>query len=289
MPVAVGRVGTWSSSRIWPADPGAVADAASELEKLGYGALWLGGTPAGTLEMPEALLNATATMTVATGIVSVWLSPAAEVAAAYQRVAGAHPGRFLLGLGASHAPPVEAAGQRYHRPYQKLAGFLDGLDRASPPVPREGRVLAALGPRVLALARDRTAGAHPYLVTPEHSRRAREILGPGPLLAPEQKVILETDAGRARRIARACLHTYLQLPNYTASLLRLGFTEEDISRSSDRLVDGLVAWGDEEAVARRVAEHHQAGADHVCIHALTSERALPIAQWRALAPVLTSL
>lgn len=288
MAVDVGRIGIWSGSRAWPQDRSELAETAAELEELGFRALWLGGTPAGTLEQPEALLGATTTMAVATGIVSVWTDPAATVAAAYHRVASAHPGRFLLGLGASHAPAVERSGQRYQRPYATVEAFLDGLDTATPPVPRDGRALAALGPRMLALAGARTAGAHPYLVTPEHTLRAREILGEGPLLAPEQKAVLETDAARAREIARAMLHMYLQLPNYTSNLLRLGFTEPDITHSSDRLVDALVVWGDESDIAARVAQHHAAGADHVCVQVLPGVAgSLPRAQWRALAPALT--
>jgi probable F420-dependent oxidoreductase len=287
MSVGVGRIGVWCSSRIWPQDAGALAEAAAELEGLGYQALWLGMSPAGTLEQPSSLLAATSKLVVATGIVSVWDTPPDTVAAAYHRVSSAHPGRFLLGLGASHAHIVERGGGQYLHPYQKVAEFLDGLDAAVPPVPADGRALAALGPRMLALAGNRAAGAHPYLVTPEHTRQAREILGAGPLLAPEQKAVLETDPVRARELARGALGIYLQAPNYIANLLRLGFTEDDISQATDRLVDALVVWGDEETIARRVAEHHEAGADHVCVQVVTGEPALPCAQWRALAPALT--
>lgn len=286
MTVSLGRTGIWSGSRAWPQDPGAVAEAAAELEALGYPALWLGMADPG-LGLPAAVLAATGRLAVATGIVSVWAAPAAGVAAAYQRVAAAHPGRFLLGLGASHHHVVERSGQRYHRPYRKVVSFLDELDAASPPVPPEGRALAALGPRMLALAGERTLGAHPYLVTPEHTRQARELLGDGPLLATEQMAVLASDPGQARGIARAVLHIYLQAPNYIASLLRLGFTGDDIGQATDRLVDALVVWGGEDAIARRVAEHHQAGASHVCVQVLTGEPGLPRGQWRALAGALT--
>lgn len=286
MAVPVGRIGIWVSSAIWPQDPAASAEAAAELEGLGYQAFWLGGTPPGTLEVPEALLAATSTLAVATGIASVWVTPAQAVAAAYHRVSSAYPDRLLLGLGASHAPLVTRLGQEYRRPLAKTEEFLDELDAATPPVPPEGRALAALGPKMLRLAATRTAGAHPYLVTPEHSELAREVMGPGPLLAPEQKVVLETDPARAREIAGATVRRYLGMPNYTSNLLRLGFTEDDLSQVSDRLVDGLVAWGDEEAIARRVAEHYDAGADHVCVQVLASEPGLPMAQWRTLAPAL---
>ncbi|MGE5136629.1 MAG: LLM class F420-dependent oxidoreductase [Gemmatimonadota bacterium] len=288
MAVDVGRIGLWISGRVLPTDSAALGEAAAALEELGYQAIWLGMSPEGTLEQPEAMLAGSARIAIATGIVSVWGHPPEVVAPAYHRVAGAHPGRFLLGLGASHSVLVEPTGQSYAHPYGKLVEFLDGLDAAVPPVPPGGRVLAALGPRVLKLSAARTAGAHPYLVTPEHTRRAREILGDGPLLAPEQKVVLSTDPARAREIARGTLEMYLQLPNYTSNLQRLGFTGEDISGGgSDRLVDALVAWGDEETIARRVAEHHAAGADHVCVQVLTGEWARPWEEWRALAPALT--
>ncbi len=294
MAVKVGRTGIWCMSRIWPADQKAAGDAAAELAELGYRALWL-GISAPSLELPETLLAATSSLTVATGIVSVWDAPAAALAASYHRVAGRFPGRFLLGIGSSHAHVVERSGQEYRRPYSKAAGFLDGLDRATPPVPVSGRAVAALGPKMLALAGRRSAGAHPYLTTPDHTRQARELLGAGPLLAPEQKVVLSAGPAQARQIARAALDMYLKSPNYIANLLRLGFTEDDISHASDHLIDSLVAWGGEDAIRARVRAHHQAGADHVCVQVLTGsltaqmmagKPGLPLAQWRALAGAL---
>jgi len=187
---------------------------------------------------------------------------------------------------------VEELGQRYLRPYEKMAAFLDELDASSPPVPKERRVLAALGPRMLRLAAERAAGAHPYLVTPEHTRRARAILGPRPLLAPEQKVVVETDLVRAQEIGRGGIARYLQLPNYTNNLRRLGFTEEDLAGGgSDALVDALVAWGTPEDIEARVREHHEAGADHVAVQVLTAPDApgLPHEQWRMLAPALAAM
>jgi probable F420-dependent oxidoreductase len=283
MTVAVGKIGIWSSSRQWPAEAKPRAEAAAELEDLGYGALWI-GSAAGDLELPAAVLAATHRISVATGIVNIWTEPAATVAANYTTVARDHPGRFLLGVGAGHPEAVERTGQHYERPYRALVNYLDILDASSPPVPEDGRVLAALGPRVLALAGDRTAGAHPYLVTPEHTRQAREILGPGPLLAPEQMVVLEADPERARAIARATLKLYLGLRNYTNNLLRLGYTADDFAAGgSDRLVDGVIAWGEVETVAARVAQHLDAGADHVCVQVLSDEPSrLPRARWRAL-------
>jgi probable F420-dependent oxidoreductase len=236
----------------------------------------------------SALLGATRRLVVATGIVNIWTNPAAMTAANYTKVAAAHPERVLLGLGVGHASFVErATGQRYARPYEKLTDYLDELDAIIPPVPKARRVLAALGPRMLALARGRAAGAHPYLVNPDHTRQAREILGQGPLLAPEQKVVLEADPAKARAIARESVGLYLRLPNYTNNLLRIGYTADDFADGgSNRLIDGLVAWGDTDTVLARVSEHHQAGADHVCIQVLTEDKTLPRAQWRTLATAL---
>jgi probable F420-dependent oxidoreductase len=287
-------VGIWASSGLWQASGDELGEAAAELDDLGYGALWL-GTASGDLELPERLLAATRRLVVATGIVNIWTDPAPSVAAASARVTAAHPDRFLLGLGSSHAMVVEArTGQRYTRPLARLSSYLDELDALTPPVPHDRLVLAALGPKALQLAARRSAGAHPYLVPPEHSRQAREIMGPDALLAPEQKVVLETDPATARAIARSTLSLYLQLPNYTNNLLRLGFTADDIEGSgSDRLVDALVAWGDVDTVVARVAEHLDAGADHVCIQVLTAatdgRQGLPRQEWRTLAGPLGAL
>jgi probable F420-dependent oxidoreductase len=257
-----------------------------ELEGLGYGALWLGAVP--DLRLPARLLAATERLVLATSIINVWAVPAAELAADAHRLTAAHPGRFLLGLGASHAPIVEGLGRTYARPIEKLSGYLDELDAAVDPMPAGGRVLAALGPKALALAGRRAAGAHPYLVTPEHTHAARALLGPGPLLAPEQAVVLETDPARARTLARRHLDYYLRLPNYVRNLRALGFGEEDLAGGgSDRLVDALVARGTPEQVAKRVDEHHDAGADHVAVQVLTADADRPARdEWRALAPAL---
>jgi probable F420-dependent oxidoreductase len=277
----VGRVGVWTSSRLL--DTPAAVEAAAQLDELGYGALWIGSS-AGDLRLVAELLQSTSRIVVATGIVNVWLEPAGPTAAAYARVSRGYADRLLLGIGAGHRSSTEATGQRYERPYEKLVSYLDELDTAEPPVPVDRRVLAALGPRVLQLARDRSAGAHPYLVTAEHTRRAREILGSGVLLAPEQKVVLETDPDKARTIARGRLAPYLALPNYTRNWLRLGFTEDDLAGAgSDRLVDAMVAWGGIDTVVARVAEHHQAGADHVCVQALTDSPGFPVTTLEELA------
>lgn len=277
--VNVGRIGIWNVG-LRNDDPSAAAeirDAAAELERLGYDAIWLGGSPSVDHAVP--LLEATSHIAVATGILNIWQHEAEEVAARQAAVSAAHPDRFLLGLGASHAPAVEG----YHRPYSTMVSYLDRLDAAgSPPA---DRVLAALGPRMLELSRDRAAGAHPYLVTPEHTRTARDILGQGPLLAPEIKVVLDTDLDRARATARRHLEMYLRLPNYTNNLLRLGFVQDDFADGgSDRLIDAVFAVGDVDAARGRMAAHYDAGADHAVIQVITPDRTgMPRAQWRELA------
>jgi probable F420-dependent oxidoreductase len=282
----LGAVGVWCRDLRYHADRGAVVDAAAELEELGYTALFLPDAGGDVLGDVEHVLDATRSVAVATGILNIWMHEPEAVAAGRAAIEERHPGRFLLGLGASHASLV---GDRYERPLTAMRSYLDRLDATEPTVPRDSMMLAALGPRMLELARDRTIGAHPYLVPPEHTRRARDLLGPGRLLAPEQAVLLESDRRRARERGREHLAPYLQLPNYVANLQRLGFGEADrAAGGSDRLVDAIVAWGDEDAIASRVAEHRAAGADHVCIQ-VVGEGELPRAAWRRLASVLTAL
>jgi len=288
--VDVGRVGVWSPAFRF-GHPSAVAEAASELEELGYDALWYPAFGEGALDVAGNMLEATDRLTVVTGIRSVWADTAERTAADHAAISAAHPGRFLLGLGVSHAPVVEmeAPDRTYQRPLEAMERFLDGLDGAAPPLPRDERMLAALGPKMLALARDRSVGACPYLVTPEHTARAREVLGEGPVLAPEQAVIVETDAGAAREAARRHLAIYLELPNYVNNLHRVGFGDAELAGGgSDRLVHALVTCGDVDAVAERVREHRDAGADHVAIQVVVDDRSggLPMAQWRALAEAL---
>jgi probable F420-dependent oxidoreductase len=297
MTLDLGRIGIWSSSSVWAGPAGEPADdayeAVAELESLGYGALWLAASDPG-LGLPERLLGATSRLVVATGIVNVWAAEPDELAASYHRVADPHPGRFLLGLGVSHAPLVAALGRTYARPLEYLAGFLDGLDAAPRPVPADRRILAALRQKALRLAGQRSAGAHPYLTTPQHTALARGVLGAGPLLVPEQKVVLRTDPAEARALARGTVAYYLRLPNYVNNLLALGFTDDDVAGDgSDRLVDALVAWGSPDRVAARVAEHLDAGADHVAVQALvpgtdrTTRRGRPAREeWRELAAAL---
>ncbi|WP_020669342.1 LLM class F420-dependent oxidoreductase [Amycolatopsis nigrescens] len=273
MTVNLGRIGIWRP--VWDLTPGL----AVEIEKLGYGAIWVGGSPDGGLELEESLLDATSSIAVATGIVNMWKDDAATVGASYHRLAAKHPGRFLLGVGIGHPE----ATQVYQKPYDKIVSYLDELDEAGVPV--EDRVLAALGPKVLKLSGERTAGAHPYLTVPAHTREARQVLGDGPLLAPEQKVVLETDPDKARAIGRpAVQHPYLGLVNYTRNLLRLGYSEQDIADGgSDRLIDDLALHGDAETIARGVRAHLEAGADHVNIQVLGDD---PLPGYRALAPLL---
>lgn len=282
-----------SGTGIWSAplrygDAGQAAEAAAELEELGYTALWIPDVGGPVLDSVENLLNATKTATIATGILNLWMHEPAEVAAAHARLTAAHGRRFLLGIGVSHAPLIDSkAPGTYRKPLAATAAFLDGLDSAEQPVAAADRVLAALGPKMLRLAADRSRGAHPYLVTPEHTATARERLGAGPLLLPEQAAILSADADAAREIGRNFLRNYLQLPNYANNLLRTGFTEDDVASISDRLVDAIVVWGNEEAILARVNEHKAAGADHVCVQVLDTDlSALPLEQWRRLAPVL---
>ncbi|POX43585.1 LLM class F420-dependent oxidoreductase [Streptomyces sp. Ru71] len=279
----IGRYGIWSAALRAedPAGRGERGEAAAELEALGYGALWLGSSP--SADHAEPLLEATERITVGTSIQSIWQHTAADTAVRFAELERDHAGRFVLGLGVSHAKLAS----QYRRPYSALVAYLDELDAAG--VPAERRVLAALGPKNLELSRDRAAGAVPYLVTPEHTAEAREILGAAPLLAPELKVVLETDPARARELARGALALYLGLPNYTNTFLRLGFTEDDLADGgSDRLVDAVFAWGDENRIRERIDTYIKAGADHVALQVVTAgpRENLPRQEWRRLAALL---
>jgi probable F420-dependent oxidoreductase len=280
---AVGRYGIWSVGLRSEdaARRGELAEAAAELEQLGYGAVWLGGNSSARNAAP--LVEATSRLTVGTSIQSIWEHEPADSAASFAELEAAHPGRFVLGLGVSHAKRVE----QYRRPYSALVAYLDGLDAAG--VPADRRVLAALGPKSLELTRDRAAGSIPYLVTPEHTAYAREILGEGPILAPELGVVLETDPARARALAREFLAIYLPLPNYTNNFLRHGFTEEDLADGgSDRLVDAVFAWGGEDRIRERIKAFQEAGADHLALQVVDggTREALPRTAWRRLADLL---
>lgn len=280
-------VGIWSSQLRY-GDPAVAADAAAELEELGYAAVWIPDVGGPVFDAVDNLLQATQRIVVATGILNLWMHEPSEVAARYASLTATHGNRFLLGIGVSHAPLIDAGDPgRYRKPLAATRAYLDALDALDQPVPAEARVLAALGPKMLHLSATRAGGAHPYLVTPEHTATARAALGDGPLLLPEQTAILTTDADEARSIGTDWLRSYLQLPNYANNILRSGFTQEDVDTVSDRLFDAIIAWGDEEAILRRVAEHRAAGADHVCVQVLdTDPQAFPRDQWRRLAAAL---
>jgi probable F420-dependent oxidoreductase len=289
MTTRLSGTGIWSGMLRY-GEPGPAAEAAAELESLGYSALWIpdvGGDLFGSL---ANLLGATRTVTIATGILNVWMHSADEAAAAHARLTAEHGPRYLCGIGISHRPFIDMvnAPGTYTKPVDTMAAYLDGLDAAATPLAVADRMLAALGPKMLELARTRTAGTHPYLVTPELTAMARAGIGPDGLVASEVGVVLETDPAKAREIARLHLQTYLALPNYANNWKRHGFTDDDIADGgSDRLVDALIGWGDEAAIAERVQQHRDAGADHVCVQVLTSDpRALPVDEWRTLAPVL---
>jgi probable F420-dependent oxidoreductase len=282
--------GIWSSALRY-GDAAEATEAATELEELGYSALWVPDIGGDLFGAVERLLAATKTATVATGILNLWMHTAEETAARHAELTAQHGDRFLVGIGVSHGPFIDRVKQpgTYQRPLAQMSAFLDALDAADPPLAPANRMLAALGPKMLELARTRTAGTHPYLVTPEHTRAARETVGAESAVAVEQGLVLDTDAERARATARLHLSGYLALPNYANNWRRIGFTDDDIAGGgSDRLVDALVVWGDESTIAARIQEHRDAGADHVCIQVLTDDPiGFPRDQWRTLAGALT--
>jgi probable F420-dependent oxidoreductase len=292
----LGRVGLWTFQLdLQPAS--AARETAAELEELGYPTVWL---PEAVGREPfvnsALLLGATERMVVATGIVGIWGRDAMTMAAGQLSLGEAFDGRFLLGIGVSHQPMVDfVRGHQYDKPLTKMREYLEAMDRAIYMAPRPAeeprRVLAALGPKMLELAAAKALGAHPYFVPVEHTEMARGVLGDGPMLCPEQAVVLNTDADEARSAARLHMATYLTLPNYTNNLRRLGWTDDDLADGgSDKLVDAIVAWGDEDAIVRRVQAHLDAGADHVCVQVLgANATALPIEEWRRLAEPLRSI
>jgi probable F420-dependent oxidoreductase len=265
----LGRYGVWTFGVVKP-------EQAVEIEKLGYGAVWIGGSPAGDVNYVEPILERTESLQVATGIVNVWTAPAKQVAEAYHRIEDAYPGRVLLGVGIGHPEHTD----EYRKPYEVLVEYLDVLDEEC--VPTSRRVVAALGPKVLKLSAQRSAGAHPYLTTPEHTAQARDVIGNSVFLAPEHKVVLTTDADEARAIGRETVDFYLNLSNYLNNWKRLGFTDDDIAKpGSDKLIDAVVAHGTADDIAKRLGEHLDAGADHVTIQVLGG--------WDKLIPTLTEL
>jgi probable F420-dependent oxidoreductase len=269
-----------------------VAEFAERVESLGYAALWI---PEAVGREPFALagflLARTERLIVATGIASIYARDAVAAAQGQRTLAEQSDGRFLLGLGVSHSPLVEGVrGHRYEKPVEAMRIYLERMAQAPyvgvAPAEPPPTVIAALGPRMLRLAAEKATGAHPYLVPPEHTAQAREILGKGPWLCTEQKVLLETSPSRAREIARAAVAMYLGLPNYRNNLMRLGYSEAELNEPADRVIDAIVAWGDENAIAERVRAHRDAGADHVCIQPLnpTGEPKPDLRILEALAP-----
>ena len=280
-------IGIWTPALMRHEDPAAVQDAAAELEDLGYTALWIPEGSGGPIfEACGRVLDATTRVPVATGILNVWKHEPSETAAGHARLAAAHPDRFLLGLGISHRPLVEG----YRRPLSTMRAYLDGLDAAEQPVPPGERAIAALGPKMLDLARDRALGSHTYFTTAAHTAAAREALGPDALLAPEVSVVPIRDRERAFEVARDYMDLFLRLPNYTNNLLRHGFSEDDVrDGGSDRLLEAVLPWGEPERIMAGVQEHFAAGADHVCIQVISGRDRmtdLPREEWRELAPAL---
>jgi probable F420-dependent oxidoreductase len=279
----LGRFGVWWSGS-WHDAEDRDLNVAAELESLGYGTLWSsGGFEPGLAPRFGELLAATERALVASGIASIWTTTPADVGPAVVDLEERYDGRFLFGIGASHSVIV----QDYSKPYSRMVEYLDGLDASSRPVPPQQRVLAALGPRMLELAKERAAGAHPYFVPVEHTAYAREVLGPDPVLAPEVAVVLETDRDAALKRAREYASIYLPLPNYANNLRRFGFTDDDIEGGgSDRLIEAVIPWGDAATVAERVRAHLDAGADHVCVQVVADFFKFPLAEYRELAPAL---
>jgi len=290
--IDIGHIGIWQG--VFNRHPaGRVREAVAAIEEMGWPTLWLPETVSRDPFVSSAmLLEATANLKVATGIASIWARDPLTTANAAKTLNEAYDGRFLLGLGVSHHTLTQGVRKHdYSRPYSTMSAYLDqmqssvfvGVEPAEPTT----TVLAALGPKMLALSAEKADGAHPYFVPVEHTPIAREAIGPDKLLAVEQMVVLSTDPTEAREIARQHMSVYLGLPNYANNLLRLGFTEEDISEPSDRLVDAIVAWGDGEAIAARVQAHRDGGADHVCVQVLQADAdALPMSAWNELSEVL---
>jgi probable F420-dependent oxidoreductase len=287
----LGRVGAWTFD-LERLSAAAARDYVRELEGLGVAALWIPESLGSKEIFAHAglLLGASQRLIIASGIANMWARDATAMANGQRTLSEAYPGRFLLGIGVSHAPVVKMRGASYDKPVESMTRYLEAMDKApftgaAPPEPL-GRVLAALGPRMLRLSGERTLGAHPYFVPVEHTALARKELGAGPLLAVEQAAVLSTDPTVARATARKHMKRYLGLDNYANNLKRIGWSDADLAgEGSDALVDAIVAWGDAAAIRARIDKHLANGADHVCIQALRIDlTAHPLAEWRALAP-----
>ena len=297
--IDLGPIGVWTAM-LDQVPSARAAELAAEVEELGYGAIWIpGAVGRDPFVMATLLLAGTSSIPVATGIANIYARDAMTMANAQRTVAEAFEGRFLLGLGVSHQHLVEGLRKHdYSRPLSHMRTYLERMYKAvfmaHGPEELPEMVLAALGPRMLELSATATAGAHPYFVPPTHTAHAREIMGPDAALYPEQMVILDTDAGAARRLARKNMAIYLGLPNYANNLLRLGFEQADIDGGpgggpSNRLVDAIVAWGTPDRIAARIREHLDAGADHVGVQVLGDDPDTIAGGWRTLAPALLGL
>ncbi|MEP6694956.1 MAG: TIGR03620 family F420-dependent LLM class oxidoreductase [Chloroflexota bacterium] len=289
----LGRVGAWTFD-IERLTAAAARDYVRELETLGVGVLWIPESLGSKEVFAHAglLLAASDKLIIATGIANIWARDATAMANGQRALCEAYPGRFLLGIGVSHAPVVKMRGASYEKPVEHMAGYLDAMDKAPftgvAPAEPPSRVLAALGPRMLRLAGERAIGAHPYFVPVEHTALARKELGVGALLAVEQAAVLSKDPAVARATARKHMKRYLALENYANNLKRIGWTGADLANEgSDKLVDAIVAWGDGRDIRARVETHLANGADHVCIQVIRADIAAhPLAEWRALAPAV---
>lgn len=284
----LGTVGVWTFD-LDSLPASAAQDAVAEMEALGYGAVWIpeGFGSKEAFSHAATLLAGTRSMVIATGIANVWARDPMAMVNGGKVLAQAHPERFLLGIGVSHAVRAEARGHVYGKPLTKMRAYLDAMDAAPGPAFEPApRVLAALGPKMLALAAERAMGAHPYFVPVEHTVEARAAIGPDGFLAPEQLVVLTDDAVQARAIGREFMSHYLALPNYANNLRRFGWGEDDLADPSDAFVDALVAWGGVEAICDRIREHLDAGADHVCLQVVRADDALPLGELRELAPAI---
>ena len=268
----LGTFGVWTTTPVSP-------EVAAEVERLGYGAVWVSSAAPDDLSWVDPIFDRTTTLKAATGIINIWNTPSARAAEAYHRLDRGHPGRFVLGIGAGHREAIT----QWEKPFDALNAYLDDLDRYG--VPAERRILAALGDGVLRLSARRGAGAHPYLTTPEHTARARELMGINAFLAPEQKVVLSDDAAESRAAGRVALDLYLGLANYRNSWKRIGFEDDDILKpGSDTLVDAVIAYGTVDEIANHLRRHLEAGADHVAIQVIGSTDPLPALT--SLAPAL---
>jgi probable F420-dependent oxidoreductase len=292
----LGRIGAWSFA-LESLTAAEEREAVAEIESLGYGAIWFPESVESREVFAHAgwILASTERALVVSGIANVWARDPTAMANGWRMLSDAYPGRFVLGIGVSHAGSVARRGGTYERPYTAMRGFLDAMDRAPSSAPEPELtprlVLAALGPRMLELAAERAHGVHPYFVPVEHTAFARQRLGPGPVLAVEQTVVLESDPSEARRVARGFALDYLQTENYARNLRRMGWTDADLrGQGSDALIDAVVAWGDVDRIAVRVRQHLDAGADHVCVQVVAEDELDPcLPQLRELAPALLEL